>query len=64
MTHPLDIFRSQSALTAACTALDDEVDAVNACVAQRTASSQAEIFGLMVGAAIGILIGRFFLSGR
>ncbi len=65
MTRPLDVFRSQASLTASCQAFfPNDPDAVTACLTQRTQSAQAEIFGLLVGGALGLLIGRFVLSGR
>lgn len=65
MTRPLDVFRSQASLTTSCQALfPDDQASTAACVTSRTESAQAEIFGLLVGGAIGLLIGRFVLSGR
>lgn len=64
MTYPLDVFRSQASLQASCAALyPDETEAAS-CAQLRVQSAQAEIFGLLVGGAIGLLIGRFVLSGR
>lgn len=65
MTHPLDVFRSQAALQASCAALyPGDADSTSSCAQLRTESAQAETFGLLVGGAIGLLIGRFVLSGR
>lgn len=64
MTHPLDAFRSQASLQASCSALYPDETEASACTQLRTESAQAEIFGLLVGGAIGLLIGRFVLSGR
>jgi hypothetical protein len=65
VTHPLDIFRNQAALQADCSALyPGDATEQSACVQLRTGSAQAEIFGLLIGGAIGLLIGRFVLSGR
>lgn len=65
MTRPLDVFRSQASLTTSCQAFfPDDPASVATCVTSRTESAQAEIFGLLVGGALGLLIGRFVLSGR
>ena len=65
MTRPLDVFRSQASMLASCQAFfPDDPASAQACVTSRTDSAQAEIFGLLVGGAIGLLIGRFVLSGR
>ncbi len=65
MTRPLDVFRSQASLQASCQAFfPDDPSSVATCVTARTESAQAEIFGLLVGGALGLLIGRFVLSGR
>lgn len=64
MTHPLDIFRSPAAIQASCQALYPDEGEASACSAGRSESAQAEIFGLLMGGAIGLLIGRFVLSGR
>jgi hypothetical protein len=65
MTRPLDVFRSQTSITTNCQAFyPDDQDSSAACVHERVTSAQAETFGLLVGAAIGILIGRFAFHGR
>lgn len=65
MTRPLDVFRSQASITTSCQAFyPDDQDSAAACVKERVTSAQAETFGLLVGTAIGLLIGRFAFSGR
>lgn len=41
-----------------------DAEGANACALTRTEAANAETFGLLVGAAVGILIGRFAFSGR
>jgi hypothetical protein len=64
MTHPLDAFRSPASIASSCAALYPDPEEAASCASVRSQSAQAELFGLLVGGAIGLLIGRFVLSGR
>ena len=65
MTYPLDAFRSIDSIQKSCAAFYPGGGAeLNTCVQVRSESGQAEIFGLLVGGAIGLIIGRFVLSSR
>lgn len=64
MTYPLDAFRSIDSIQKSCASFYPDGAELNTCVQVRSASGQSEMFGLLVGGAIGLIIGRFVLSGR